>query len=92
LKAYIGPAIGPCCYEVDDDVAAAAHDALGPGVVVKGEKKSHVDLWTGARLALSRAGVRHISLAALCTRCEPDRFYSHRAGDAGRQGVVAMLA
>jgi copper oxidase (laccase) domain-containing protein len=35
------------------------------------------------------AGVRHISMSAACTRCHNDRFFSHRAGDAGRQlGVL----
>jgi copper oxidase (laccase) domain-containing protein len=35
------------------------------------------------------AGVVHISMSGSCTRCDNDRFYSHRAGDAGRQlGVI----
>jgi copper oxidase (laccase) domain-containing protein len=35
------------------------------------------------------AGVTRISVSALCTRCDNDRFFSHRAGDAGRQlGVI----
>jgi len=33
--------------------------------------------------------VRDISISDFCTRCDNDRFYSHRAGDAGRQlGVI----
>jgi len=36
--------------------------------------------------------VRQISISALCTRCDNDRFFSHRSGDAGRQlGVIAAL-
>ena len=39
------------------------------------------------------AGVRHITTSAFCTRCDNDRFYSHRAGDAGRQlGVMIAPA
>lgn len=92
LVAFVGPAIGPCYYEVDDDVAAAARDALGPDLVVKGHAKPHVDLWTGSRLALANAGVRNVWLAGLCTRCEPHRFFSHRAGAQGRQGAIAVIA
>jgi copper oxidase (laccase) domain-containing protein len=34
--------------------------------------------------------VEQISLSAHCTRCDNDRFFSHRAGDSGRQlGVIA---
>jgi len=39
------------------------------------------------------AGVRHLSTSPFCTRCDNDRFYSHRAGDAGRQlGVMIAEA
>jgi copper oxidase (laccase) domain-containing protein len=34
-------------------------------------------------------GVTHITTSASCTRCDNDRFFSHRAGDVGRQlGVM----
>jgi copper oxidase (laccase) domain-containing protein len=36
-------------------------------------------------------GVRDVSVSPWCTRCHNDRFYSHRAGDEGRQlGVIAL--
>ena len=90
LMAFIGPSIGPCCYEVGDDVAEPARAALGPDV----ERRNgaiRVDLWGGARIALRRAGVTSIHLSALCTRCEPHRFFSHRAGHAARQGLLATI-
>jgi copper oxidase (laccase) domain-containing protein len=34
------------------------------------------------------AGVRHVTTSASCTRCDNDRLFSHRAGDAGRQIAV----
>lgn len=89
--AGIGPSIGPCCYEVGDDVAEPAARALGEQVVRATTNKPHLDLWRGARAALRRAGVPEVGLAALCTLCDRDRFFSHRAGDDARQGVVAML-
>lgn len=91
LCAYVGPSIGPCCYEVGDDVAAPARAALGEAVVREAPIKPHLDLWRGATIALRAAGVMRIYPSMLCTRCEPHRFYSHRAGDTGRQGVLATI-
>jgi YfiH family protein len=90
LAAFLGPAIGPCCYEVGEEVAAPAGDRLGDVVRRRGDR-TYLDLWRGAIVSLTRAGVREVWPAALCTRCEPDRFYSHRAGARGRQGLVARL-
>jgi hypothetical protein len=91
LLAFVGPAIGPCCYEVGDDVASAARDALGDSVISKTNGRTCVDLWAGTRRALSSAGVREIWPAALCTKCQPHRLFSHRAGSEARQGLVAVI-
>ncbi|MGZ4212008.1 MAG: peptidoglycan editing factor PgeF [Actinomycetota bacterium] len=90
LNAFIGPSIGPCCYEVGPDVSEPARRALGPEVEHR-NGSVRVDLWEGARIALRRAGVTTVHLAALCTRCEPSRFYSHRAGHVARQGLLATI-
>lgn len=85
--AIIGPSIGPCCFEAGDEVLESASSALGEEVV----RDRRVDLWQGSMIALRRAGITRIGLAALCTKCEPHRFFSHRAGSAGRQaGVIAI--
>jgi hypothetical protein len=91
LHAFVGPSIGPCCYEVDEASADAARAAFGDDVV-RGPARRHLDLWRGCTRALGQAGVRAVWTAALCTRCEPHRFFSHRGGDRGRQGLVAALA
>ena len=90
LAGFIGPAIGPCCYEVGEDVAAPAAERLGDVVRRRGDRV-FLDLWRGATISLARSGVREIWPAALCTKCEPGRFYSHRAGARGRQGLIARL-
>lgn len=90
IAAFVGPGIGPCCYEVGADVAQAATDRLGD-VVRRLNGRTHLDLWRGSLVALARAGVREVWPAALCTRCEPDRFYSHRAGARGRQALLARV-
>jgi len=91
LVAYVGPSIGPCCYEVGDDVAAPATERFGDVVRTAGGS-TRLDLWACALRALGGAGVREVWPSALCTRSENNRFFSHRAGSPGRQGVLARIA
>jgi YfiH family protein len=90
LAAAIGPSIGPCCYEVGEEVAEPFREAFGEDVVRDGK----LDLWTSAERALRAAGVEHVDRADLCTACHGDRFFSHRRdhGRTGRQGVIAYVA
>ncbi len=90
LAAAIGPGIGPCCYEVGEDVAAPFRARFGDDVVRDGR----LDLWTSAERALRAAGVEQIHRVDRCTACEPEAFFSHRrdAGHTGRQGVIAYVA
>ncbi len=93
LLAYVGPAIGPCCYEVGEEVAVAVEEAVGDSRSVRREDgRIWVDLWSAAAAALRLAGVRQLRFAGLCTRSEPHRFFSHRGGSTGRQGLVAMMS
>jgi YfiH family protein len=91
LAAYIGPSIGPCCFEVGDEVADEMTAAFDPSVRIAGGARPYVDLWRASAIALRRAGVERVGLAAACTRCEPHRWFSHRAGATGRQALVAAL-
>jgi YfiH family protein len=78
--AAIGPGIGPCCYEVGDDVRA-----------VFGTSERTLDLKAIARGRLEAAGVRDIHDCGLCTSCDAERFFSHRRdrGVTGRQAGLA---
>jgi YfiH family protein len=84
--AIVGPAIGPCCYEVGPEVSGRFDDDLTV------ERK--LDLWTAAERALQRAGVRRVERVDLCTRCHPDLFFSHRRSGRARgvQGVIGAVA
>jgi YfiH family protein len=90
LAAIVGPGIGPCCYEVGEDIRASYSTRFGPEVV-KGRK---LDLWTAAERALREAGVDHVDRLDVCTACNPDRFFSHRRDGplTGRQGVIGYVA
>lgn len=87
-SAAVGPGIGPCCYEVGDEVLGAFAD-LGDGVA----QGRMLDLPEVARRQLAGAGVEGIQSAGLCTSCEPELFFSHRRdhGRTGRQAGIAWL-
>ena len=80
VAAAIGPGIGPCCYEVGDDVRA-----------VFGTSEPRLDLKAIARSRLEAAGVGEVHDCGLCTSCEAERFFSHRRdrGVTGRQAGLA---
>ena len=90
LAAAIGPSIGPCCYEVGEEVATPFREAFGDDVMCDGR----LDLWTSAERALRAAGCVDVRRFDHCTSCEADRFFSHRRdrGRTGRQGVIAYVA
>jgi polyphenol oxidase len=83
--AAVGPAIGPCCYEVGPEVSSRfdpdlTHDGI-------------LDLWSAAERALRAAGVASVEQVDLCTRCHPEQFFSYRRSGSpvGRQGVIGAL-
>jgi purine-nucleoside/S-methyl-5'-thioadenosine phosphorylase / adenosine deaminase len=89
LAAAVGPGIGPCCYEIGDEIAAAYRSRLG-GDVLRGR---NLDLWTAAERILRDAGVDSVERLDVCTACSAD-FFSHRRdrGVTGRQGVIGYVA
>ena len=84
LHVHLGPAICGRCYEVSAEVYRQL-TGEDPG------RSSPVDLRAVIADHAHLAGIRHISISDSCTRCNNDRFFSHRSGDAGRQ-VSAMIA
>jgi YfiH family protein len=84
LLVHCGPAICGRCYEVSADVATRLTG-------IPTQQPTRVDLRALIAAHARTCGVRQISLSAFCTRCDNDRFFSHRAGDAGRQLGVLML-
>lgn len=82
LRVHTGPAICGKCYEVSADVYAQL-TGTNPG------KPTTVDLRALIADHARAAGVRHVTTSPSCTRCNNDQFFSHRAGDPGRQlGVM----
>lgn len=93
MVAAVGPAIGPCCYEVGPEVIAAIHDSQqDPGALLHPTRPGHarLDLWQANARQLHEAGVGEVVVAGLCTACHNDTFFSHR-GDKGRSGRFAAF-
>jgi YfiH family protein len=98
LVSGIGPSIGACCYEVGEEVFKSFKKTfpdIADKVFVDYGDKFKLDLPKSNRLILETAGVseNNIETAGLCTSCNTDRFYSHRAehGNTGRFGALIML-
>jgi YfiH family protein len=92
--AWIGPAIGPCCYETGPDVAAQVAAASHPGIAAAGPAgRPHLDLRAAVRHQLETAGLRQIHSLPLCTRCEPTHLHSYRRDGkaAGRNHAFIWL-
>lgn len=96
MRAAIGPAIGKCCFEVDADVANAFFALLDPAVdehiEARGDK-FNIDLKGINRLWLLRAGLdpAHVAVHPDCTKCHPERYWSHRAMGERRGGMAAAI-
>ncbi|MYF05791.1 MAG: polyphenol oxidase family protein [Holophagales bacterium] len=85
VEAWIGPAIGPCCYEVGEDVAVQVEARSGPEVVTRRSgRKPHLDLPLAASRQLAGLGVARVSTVDRCVRCSPD-WWSYRR-DGARAG------
>lgn len=95
LHAAIGPCISRCCFETHEDVPNAMRQALGaaaePAIERAGDK-FHVDLKLLNQIWLERAGVKSIDIAADCTCCQPDRFWTHRRVGNARGSLAAIIA
>ena len=99
IRAAIGPAIGRCCFETDDDVPEAIDAWLGgdtEGLFTKrADGKTLVDLRAANARRLMRLGVpsENIDVSDECTFCSHDKYWSLRytKGRRGSQGAVIML-
>ncbi len=92
VAAWIGPAIGQCCYEVGPDVAAEVVAASSAEVARRGRRgRPHLDLVAAVRMQLERGGVREVRIAPGCTRCDEQRLWSYRREGPGAGRNLAAI-
>ena len=96
ILACIGPSIGPDHYEIGADVILQVMQKFEDEseLVLKSHNgKIHFNLWETNRLLLERAGVEHIEICGICTACNTNDWFSHRAekGRTGRFGALISL-
>jgi len=96
IRAGIGPSIGPCCYEVQQDVADCFRNAVGRKRFLMPEAADNtfsLDLQEANRQQLIESGLEPglIELSWLCTACNSNLFFSHR-GEKGKTGRFALIA
>lgn len=97
IKVFIGPGIGPCCFEIQPGLA---HRVAGefpdrPQLLSSAEGRTTWDLASTNIAILAGMGVKpeNIGNCGLCTSCHPELFYSYRrdGGITGRMGAVIGL-
>lgn len=103
VTAAIGPSICQNCYEVSEDVAEAFREAFKESgqdtglidriLISKEGGKYLLDLWEANRIVLTQAGVlpEKIQVTDICTCCNPEYLFSHRASHGKRGNLGAFL-
>jgi YfiH family protein len=99
ILAGIGPSIGPCCYEVGQEVITRVEHVFGNRQGYVGNEsaggKGYLDLWTANQKQLIQAGIpeRNIEVARVCTYHHSNLFFSHRyeKGKTGRFGAGIFI-
>jgi hypothetical protein len=96
LRAVLGPVIGPCCFQVGEEVRRTFAEHWGEGFarrIFRASDPWHLDLAEANRIQLLDAGLADgkITAAGLCTVCRSDLFFSHRR-DGERTGRMLAFA
>ena len=95
--AAVGPSICQDCYEVSGDVAMEFEQTFAGHeneiLLAKENGKYQLDLWKANEIVLLDAGVlpEHIEITDICTCCNPDLLFSHRASHGKRGNLGAFL-
>lgn len=95
--AAIGPSICQECYEISEDVAKHFYEEFpthGDEILIdKGNGKYQLDLWRTNEIVLIEAGIhpKHLAVTNICTCCNPEILFSHRASQGKRGNLAAFL-
>lgn len=92
----LGPSIGGCCYEVGEELYQKfiqVNNSYQKFFSVHNTGKYHLDLQLLIEFDLLSFGIprENISISGMCTKCNPELFFSHRAHGDKRGGMAALL-
>lgn len=98
IVCAIGPSICQKCYEVSEDVAQHFTDIFGDDygemlLYRKENEKYQLNLQKACEITLLASGIRkeHLDVTDLCTCCNPDWLFSHRASNGKRGNLAAVM-
>jgi YfiH family protein len=93
IVAAVGPAIGACCYQVGEEVAAEFESRFGEDVLRRGDDRVWLDIQSAAGVALNGAAVlsENVHVLEICTSCDSDFYSFRRDGVTGRHGAIAWI-
>ena len=96
LISGIGPSIGVCHYQVGEPVISEVKNNFGDAsrdLLVKNDGGTFFDLWKANEFTLQENGVENIEIANICTACDTETWFSHRAehGKTGRFAAMMFL-
>lgn len=97
VYAAIGPSICQDCYEISEDVAEHFYQEFkgrGEEILIKKDKgKYQLDLWKTNEIVMLEAGIlpEHLAVTNICTCCNSEVLFSHRASQGKRGNLAAFL-
>lgn len=93
IIAALGPAVGPCCYNVGEEVIAGIESRVPhwERAVERRNGAFYLDMWQALQLQLAESGVTTVETGNICTADNTQEFFSHRR-EKGRTGRFASLA
>ena len=98
VYAAIGPSICQECYEVSEDVILEFQKSFAPKhweklFYKKENGKYQLNLWEANKIIFTESGIteKHISMPGICTCCNPEFLFSHRASHGKRGNLGAFL-
>ena len=98
LLAAVGPSICQECYEVSEEVIGLFREnfaeELWPKLFYRKDNGHYqLNLWEANRLVFQEAGIlsQHITVTDICTACNPELLFSHRASGGKRGNLAGFL-
>lgn len=95
ILVAIGPSIGPCCYEIQEDVSSLFEEKFlnSNDIITKTKNKTYLNLWEANKQNLLNLGIKkeNIILSEFCTSCNIDTLFSYRKESGTKNRMIAAI-